>query len=136
MLERFFQQHPDKSFSLKDIFRQLSLVTHPAKMLAIDTLEDMCWEDFLKQEDGRYHLNQSGQVQEGRFVRKANGKNSFIPDDGGTPIFVSERNSMSALTGDRVRVSFMARREKHIKEQDRSLRFLNAPRTPSWAGCR
>ena len=116
MLERFFQQHPDKSFSLKDIFRQLSLVTHPAKMLAIDTLEDMCWEDFLKQEDGRYHLNQSGQVQEGRFVRKANGKNSFIPDDGGTPIFVSERNSMSALTGDRVRVSFMARREKHIKE--------------------
>ncbi|MFC2773947.1 MAG: ribonuclease R, partial [Segatella oris] len=49
-------------------------------------------------------------------VRKANGKNSFLPDDGGSPIFVSERNSMWATNGDRVKVSFMARRQKHIKE--------------------
>lgn len=39
-----------------------------------------------------------------------------MPDDGGNPIFVAERNSMSALSGDRVRVSFMARRRNHIKE--------------------
>ena len=116
MLEAFFQQHPDRSFTLKDIFRQLQLVTHPSKMLAIETLEEMSWDDFIKCDAGRYQLNQSGQVQEGTFIRKANGKNTFTPDDGGTPIFVSERNSMSALTGDRVRVSFMARREKHIKE--------------------
>ena len=55
-------------------------------------------------------------MQEGTFVRKANGKNSFLPDDGGSPIFVSERNSMWATNGDRVKVSFMARRQKHIKE--------------------
>lgn len=55
-------------------------------------------------------------MQEGTFQRKANGKNTFLPDDGGTPIFVSERNSMSALTGDRVRVQFLARRRNHIKE--------------------
>ncbi|MBQ4296163.1 MAG: ribonuclease R, partial [Prevotella sp.] len=56
------------------------------------------------------------QVQEGIFRRKANGKNSFIPDDGGKPAFVAERNSMFALDGDRVRVSFNARRPHHIKE--------------------
>jgi ribonuclease R len=39
-----------------------------------------------------------------------------VPDDGGTPIFVAERNSMSAMDGDRVKVSLMARRDKHIKE--------------------
>ena len=39
-----------------------------------------------------------------------------MPDDGGKPIFVSERNSMFALNGDRVKVTMMARREKHIKE--------------------
>ena len=33
---------------------------------------------------------------EGKFVRKANGKNSVIPDDSEKPIFVSERNSMGA----------------------------------------
>ncbi|PTL33810.1 ribonuclease R [Prevotella sp. oral taxon 376] len=116
-LEAFFSSQPDKSFSLKYIFKALHLKTHPAKMLAIDTMEEMAWDDFLtKVSDTSYQLNTKGQVQEGSFIRKSNGKNSFVPDGGGTPIFVSERNSMSALTGDRVRVSFMARRAKHIKE--------------------
>ena len=39
-----------------------------------------------------------------------------IPDGGEKPIFVAERNSMGALNGDHVKVSFMARRQKHIKE--------------------
>lgn len=116
-LEGFFQSQPGKTFSFKEIFRQLNLDTHPLKMLAIDIMEEMSWDDFLtKVSDSSYKLNQSGQVQEGSFVRKANGKNSFIPDDGTKPIFVSERNSMSALSGDRVRVQFLARRENHIKE--------------------
>jgi len=86
-------------------------------MLAIDTMEEMAWDDFLtKVTDTSYRLNTKGQVQEGTFVRKSNGKNSFLPDDGGSPIFVSERNSMWATNGDRVKVSFMARRQRHIKE--------------------
>ncbi len=86
-------------------------------MLAIDALDEMCWDDYLsKTGEGEYRLNTKGQVQEGTFIRKANGKNSFLPDGGGTPIFVSERNSMFALSGDRVRVAMMARRQKHIKE--------------------
>jgi ribonuclease R len=80
-------------------------------------MEEMAWDDFLTRvTDSSYKLNTKGQVQEGTFVRKANGKNSFLPDDGGSPIFVSERNSMWATNGDRVKVSFMARRQKHIKE--------------------
>ena len=112
-----FTASPNETFSLKQIFRQLKLVTHPAKMLAIDALDEMCWDDYLsKTGEGEYRLNTKGQVQEGTFIRKANGKNSFLPDGGGTPIFVSERNSMFALSGDRVRVAMMARRQKHIKE--------------------
>lgn len=117
LLIQYFQANPDRAVSFKEIFRQLRLTTHPAKMLAMDAMEELAWDDILKRvSDNAYQLNQSGQIQEGTFVRKANGKNSFLPDDGGTPIFVSERNSMSALTGDRVRVSFMARRRNHIKE--------------------
>ena len=116
-LQGLFTASPNETFSLKQIFRQLKLVTHPAKMLAIDTLDEMCWDDYLsKVSDHEYRLNQKGQVQEGTFLRKANGKNTFLPDGGGTPIFVSERNSMFALNGDRVKVALMARRQNHIKE--------------------
>ena len=116
-LHDFFAAQPSKTLSFKEIFRALKLDTHPLKMLAIDTMEEMAWDDFLtKVTDTSYRLNTKGQVQEGTFVRKSNGKNSFLPDDGGSPIFVSERNSMWATNGDRVKVSFMARRQRHIKE--------------------
>ncbi len=117
MLTQLFTEQPEKTFSFKEIFRALRLNTHPLKMLAIETMEDMAWDDMLqKVGDSAYRLNTSNQVQEGRFVRKANGKNSVIPDDSDKPIFVSERNSLWAQNGDRVRFSTMARRRNHIKE--------------------
>ena len=116
-LQAFFSSQGDRILSFKEIFRALKLDTHPLKMLAIDMIEEMAWDDFLvKVTDSSYKLNTKGQVQEGTFLRKANGKNAFLPDDGGTPIFVSERNSLWATNGDRVKVSFMARRQHHIKE--------------------
>jgi ribonuclease R len=117
MLQTLFQQNPNETFSLKQIFRELKLSTHPAKMLAVDVMDEMAWDDFLtKASDNSYRLNLKTQVQEGTFIRKPNGKNSFQPDDGGKTIFVSERNSLFAMNGDRVRVAMMARREKHMKE--------------------
>ena len=116
-LQALFQAHPQDTLNFKYIFKELRLNTHPLKMLAIDVMEEMAWDDWLsKVSDNSYKLNLKTQVQEGTFIRKANGKNSFLPDDGGKPIFVSERNSMFALNGDRVRVAMMARRQNHIKE--------------------
>jgi ribonuclease R len=117
MLQTLFQQNPNETFSFRQIFKALKFDTHPVKMMAIDLMEEMTWDDYLtKTSENSYRLNLKTQVQEGTFIRKANGKNSFLPDDGGKPIFVSERNSMFALNGDRVKVAMMARREKHIKE--------------------
>ncbi|MCI6196359.1 MAG: ribonuclease R [Prevotella sp.] len=116
-LQRFFQESPDTTFSFKQIFKLLKLDTHPLKMLAIDIMEEMAWDDFLtKVTESSYKLNTKTQLQEGTFRRKANGKNSFIPDDGSQPVFVAERNSLWALDGDKVQVAYMARRQKHIKE--------------------
>ncbi|MCM1078216.1 MAG: ribonuclease R [Bacteroidales bacterium] len=118
ILVEFFQQDPEKTFSFKEIFKRLKLNTHPLKMLAIDIMEEMAWDDFLTRvTDSSYRLNRQGQTMEGLFIRKRTGKNSFQPD--GTdqkPVFVAERNSMYALDGDRVRVTMMARRNKHIRE--------------------
>ena len=117
VLENLFSSQPNKAFTYKEIFKTLHLNTHPLKMLAIDILDEMEWDDFVsKTGENTYQLNTKGQVQEGTFIRKSNGKNSFMPDGGDKPIFVSERNSMGALNGDRVKVSLMARRQKHIKE--------------------
>ncbi|MGM9778127.1 MAG: ribonuclease R [Prevotella sp.] len=116
-LQRFFQESPDATFSFKQIFKSLKLDTHPLKMLAIDIMEEMAWDDFLtKVTESSYKLNTKTQLQEGTFRRKSNGKNSFIPDDGSQPVFVAERNSLWALDGDKVQVAYMARRQKHIKE--------------------
>ena len=116
-IQALFQAHPNETYSLKQVFKALRLDTHPAKMLAVDVLEEMAWDDYVSQTpDKGYRLNLKTQVQEGTFIRKSNGKNSFLPDDGGKPIFVSERNSMFAMGGDRVRVALMARRQNHIKE--------------------
>ena len=116
-LVALFQSKPNEDLTFQTIFKQLHLDTHPLKMLAIDVMEELSWDDFLtKTSRSSYKLNLKGQVQEGIFRRKANGKNSFIPADGSQPVFVAERNSMFALDGDRVRVSFNARRANHIKE--------------------
>ena len=116
-LVTLFQSLPNEDLTFQTIFKQLHLDTHPLKMLAIDVMEELSWDDFLtKTSRSSYKLNLKGQVQEGIFRRKANGKNSFIPADGSQPVFVAERNSMFALDGDRVRVSFNARRANHIKE--------------------
>ena len=45
-LEGFFTTQPEKTFSYKEIFRTLKLNTHPLKMLAIDLMEEMAWDDL------------------------------------------------------------------------------------------
>ena len=107
MLQTLFQQNPNETYTIKQIFKTLHLDNHPSKMLAMDILEDMSWDDFLSKPSEHSY---------GIFIRKANGKNSFLADGSDKPVFIAERNSMFALNGDRVKVTMMARREKHIKE--------------------
>ncbi len=116
-IEAFFSTQPGETFSMKQIFKALKLNTHPLKMLAIDIMEEMAWDDFLVQvTDSSYRLADNTQVMEGVFHAKPNGKNSVVPDGSDKPIFVAERNSLSALEGDRVKFSLMARRRNHIRE--------------------
>lgn len=131
MLQEFFAERPGETLSFKEIFRSLHLTTHPLKMLAIDIMEEMAWDDYLaKVSDNSYRLNQSIQVMEGKFVRKANGKNSVIPDDSEKPIFVSERNSMGALNGDRVEFTFSLA-VRTTSRRHRSTKSLNVLKIPS-----
>ena len=103
--------------SLKQLFEQLRLNTHPLKMLAMDILDELLEDGYLCEvEKHRYKLNSRGVEMTGIFQRKSNGKNSFIPDEGGEPIFIAERNSAHAMAGDRVRIAYYAKRHGRMAE--------------------
>ncbi len=116
-LVQLFQSHEGKPLELRTVFRLAGLDTHPAKLLCMDILSDMLLDDFISEKPkNTYTLKAQSHIQEGIFHRKANGKNTFWPDEGGKSILVAERNSLHAMDGDRVRVTMMARRRKHIRE--------------------
>ena len=119
LLMALFQQHPTEELPQKYIFDSLRLTTHPLKMLCMEILYDFIEDDFIKESSKhRYKLNNRGIEMTGTFHRKKNGKNTFIPDDGGDPIFIAERNSAHAMDGDKVKVSFFAKRIHHMIEAE------------------
>ena len=112
MLMTWMQMRPNEDFATKQIFRGLNLTTHPLKMLCMDILDEMVEEDFLLlDEKGHYKLNNHGIILTGTFQRKSNGKNTFVPDEGGEPIFIAERRSAHAMHGDKVKISLTAKRK-------------------------
>ena len=116
-VEALFQEHAGEPLELKRVFRELHLDTHPAKMLCMDVLKELLLDDLLTEKPKyTYTLKPQSHVMEGTFRRKANGKNTFIPDEGGVPIMVAERNSLHAMDGDHVRATLMARRKNHFRE--------------------
>ena len=117
MLIELFQRNPAEVYDIKRIFKELHLDTHPAKLLCMDLLEDLTADDYVKEtENLHFRLNTAGQVFEAIFNRKANGKNTVTPVDGGEPVFVAERNSLHAMDGDKVKASLLARRKRHLRE--------------------
>ena len=111
-LMTWMQMRPGEDFALKQIFRALNLTTHPLKMLCVDILNEMAEDDFIQvMENGHLKLNNHGTILTGKFQRKSNGKNTFIPEDGSEPIFIAERNSGHAMHGDKVKISLTAKRK-------------------------
>ncbi len=112
-----FHTKPNETFSLKQLSNSLNLTTHPLKMLCADIIAEMIEDDFLQEvEKGHYKLNDHGLIMTGIFQRKSNGKNSFIPDDGGETIFIAERNSAHAMNNDKVKIALFAKRKNRNPE--------------------
>ena len=58
LLQQLFSENANKTFSMKDIFRVLKFNTHPQKMLAIDVLDDMTQDGFLRRiADNKFKLS-------------------------------------------------------------------------------
>ena len=117
LVMNFFQDKQGEIIGLKYLFSELRLTTHPLKMLCMDILYDLVADDYISEVDKfKYKYNTNGTELVGTFQRKSNGKNSFIPEDGGDPIFIAERNSAHAMNNDKVRIACFAKRKNHETE--------------------
>ena len=107
-----FQSSPREILNYKQVSKLIGVETQVQKLQVASLLRELADVGFIVETDlGRYRLNALGNVAVGTFVRRSNGKNSFIPEDGSTPIFVAERNSGHAMDGDKVRVQLFAKRK-------------------------
>ncbi|WP_394341090.1 ribonuclease R [Parabacteroides pacaensis] len=107
-----FQASPKEPVNYKQISKIIGVESQQEKLWVCDILNTLAEDDFLIEVDrGRYRLNELETIAVGTFERRSNGKNSFLPEDGGTPIFVAERNSGHAMDGDKVKVQLLARRK-------------------------
>lgn len=109
---KFLSDNSEQSYSLKQITDKLDYKRSAEKQIALNVLHDLVEEAFIIETGrGKFRANTRANLMQGRFERRSNGKNSFIPDDGSGSIFVAERNSAHAMDGDRVKVQVQAARK-------------------------
>ena len=114
-----FQATPKAVFNYKQLSKLIGIEGQVQKHMVLDLLYSLADDGFVvEQEPGRFRSNCAGTIAIGTFQRRSNGKNAFIPEDGGIPISVAERNSKHAMDGDKVRVQLFARRKKAEPEAE------------------
>lgn len=107
-----FQKDPKGVYNYKQISKLIGIDAQVQKLQTLDIMYTLAEDDILVELDrGRFRYNSLGTIAIGTFQRRSNGKNAFIPEDGGEPIRVAERNSGHAMDGDTVRVQLFARRK-------------------------
>lgn len=107
----FFQQDSGRAFNYQQVSNSLGLTKQAIKVMVAECLAELTLQDYLIEvSTGKYKFNERGIFIEGTIKRSRNGKNYLIPDDGGAPIFIAERNSGHAMEGDRVRAMHSAKK--------------------------
>ncbi|MDR3217911.1 MAG: ribonuclease R [Dysgonamonadaceae bacterium] len=114
-----FNACPKEAMNYKQVSAEIGATSQVNKLMVAGILNDLAEEEYLAEIDrGKYKLNGLGTLAVGKFERRSNGKNSFLPEDGGNPLFVAERNSMHAMNGDKVKVQILAKRKGRTPEAE------------------
>lgn len=107
----FFALDAGRTFNYQQVSNALGLTKQALKVLVAECLTELTVQNHLIEvSKGKYKFNERGLYLEGVIKRSRNGKNYLMPDDGGDPIFIAERNSKQAMNGDRVRVLHSAKK--------------------------
>ena len=90
----FFQQDTGRSYNYQQVSNALGLTKQALKVLVSECLAELTQQTHLIEVSvGKFKYNERGLYVEGLIKRSRNGKNYLLPEDGGAPIFIAERNS-------------------------------------------
>ena len=106
----FLDANKSQAFNYKQIAFGIDVTDKAARLDVLNMLDELvAAEEILEVSLGKYKASAARAAEaEGVFVRRANGKNAVIINDGDEQIMVAERNSMHSLNGDKVRVEISA----------------------------
>ena len=114
-VEQYTAAPTAKTYNYKQVSSAIGITTPSQQRTVAMHLAELAFDGLIIEvAPGKYKTPERNVVATGTFVRRANGKNSVITDEGGEQIFVAERNSLRALNGDRVQVSICA----HVKGRE------------------
>lgn len=109
----FLTDNKEKQFNYKQIAAAINVRGEDGRQKLVKILDKLRDDDvILESSRGRYRINRRSLILDGRFERRSNGKNFFVPDDDSNIINIAERNSMHAMNGDKVKVQLLAKRKR------------------------
>lgn len=117
----FFNTENNIPYNYKQVSAGVGATTPQRRAEVVEILEELALDGFLSEvTPGKFKAKQRGTLSIGTFIRRSNGKNSVLLDDGDITesIFVAERNSMHALNGDKVKVHISAKRKGYETEAE------------------
>ena len=110
---QFLNDNPNKQYNYKQISAVLEVSDEERRTTLRYVLDKMRDDELLLEtQRGKYKANNRNPVLEGRFERRSNGKNFFVPNDDANIVYISERNAMNAMNGDIVRIQMFAKRRR------------------------
>ena len=108
----YFREHPNTPVNYKQIAAAIGVHGDVAYEVVSELVASLSDEKIIQRSGrGKYFYKAPSKSLEGIFRRTGGrGHNSFVPDDGGAPIRIAERNSRNAMDGDRVVIQLHAKR--------------------------
>ena len=110
---QFLNDNSEKQYNYKQISAALDVSSEERRTTLRDVLDKLRDDELiLETSRGKFKTNNRKPILEGRFERRSNGKNFFVPNDEGNIVYVPERNSKNAMNGDIVRIQLFAKRKR------------------------
>lgn len=129
----YLSSHQSYMFTLKKFFRELSLTTHPLKMLCVDVLNELLDENYIvRNEEGEFCYNGQATVVEGTFNRTNGGRN-FVDTEDEVRISIYDEDTLHALPGDKVKVALYAKKRDSNKLHGQVVEIIQRNEKP-WIG--
>ncbi len=114
---QFLNDNSDKEYNYKQISAAIYVSAEEGRATLRNVLDKLRDDELiLETSRGKYKTNNRKPILEGRFERRSNGKNFFVPNDEGNIVYIPERSSLHAMNGDIVRVQLFAKRKRFESE--------------------